>query len=259
MKTIDVNAAVGFWPLQPFPYQSLEELDDVFERNGVDEVWISAVESILFPEPDTHDFALFERTASFSRFRNVKTVNPLLANWRQSCEVAMEQHSIKALKIFPNYHDYPLNHAEVIRLCNFASAHDLPVLVALRVNDERNQPACLQMAPVSTSALVELANTTPATTFIALCAYSGELAALSPADNIMVDLSFIDGEDPALAASEVIPPARLVYGSHAPFLYVESAAYKIDYSDLPPGELLSIASGNIEALAAVASGFNLTS
>lgn len=246
MKTIDINAAYGFWPIQRSPYTSLAHLDAVLARNGVEEAWVSAVESILFPEPDTYDFALFEQLEAFPRLRGAKTVNPLLANWRAGCQKALERHSIKALKLFLNYHDCTLNHPEVAQVCDFAAQHDLPVLISLRLNDERNQPACLQVAPVDVHAISELALAMPQTTFIVLCALMHELAPLAELTNVMADIAFLDDEDPLVTAAALFPPSRLVYGSHAPFMYPESATFKIDYSQLPAEELQQIASGNIE-------------
>jgi predicted TIM-barrel fold metal-dependent hydrolase len=249
MKIIDVNASFGFWPSQPFPYSDLQQFEEVYARNGVDEVWVSAVESILFPDPDVYDFALFDALKQFSRFRAVKTVNPLLANWQQSCERAIAEHDIKALKLYPNYQGYTLNHRETLRLCEFAAERDLPILISMRVNDERNQPTCLQVRPVDCGALVELAHTVPQASFIALCAYNNELGTLIQAENILADIAFIDEEDPLLMACAEFPVSRLVFGSHGPFLYPEAAVFKATYSQIPSEDIAKITSGNLRGLA----------
>ncbi|HWL55019.1 MAG TPA: hypothetical protein VNQ90_21430 [Chthoniobacteraceae bacterium] len=248
MKIIDVNASFGFWPLQRFTHQTLDALEEAMARNGITEAWVSAIESILFPDPDEFDLPLFRKLAEFPRFRPVKTVNPLLANWRESCTAALKEFPLAALKIFPNYHGYPLGHVELRQLADFAAEYRLPVLVPLRINDERNQPTALEMTPVDPHGLARLAAEAETTTFVALCATKEEAATLlqSPS-RVMTDISFLDGEQPLLLLKHRLKglPPRLLFGSHAPFFYPESSAFKLQYAQLPREEIEGIASGNL--------------
>ncbi len=243
-KIIDVNASFGFWPTQKFPYRNLEDLNAAYERNQIDEVWLSAVESILFPDPDEFDLPLFEEMQNFPRFKPVKTVNPLLANWKASLEESIRDFPLAAIKIYPNYHDYPINLGELKKLAQVAGDNNLPLLVSMRVNDERNQPTALQVRGVTPGNICSLANSCPQTSIIALCAYISEIAALHTAPNIKTDISFLDYEDTLVYAANVGDVSKLVFGTHSAFLYPEAAAYKLRYS-LISDEAKAVIAGNI--------------
>lgn len=228
MKMLDVNAAWGFWPIQHFSQQSLKELDQVYAEHEVEEVWLSAVESILYPEPDTFDLRLFEKLKEFPRFQPVKTVNPLLGNWKKSLEQARSQYAIKAIKLFPNYQAYSLEHEAVAEVCQYAVEQGLPVLVQIRVNDERNQPQCMQVNGVSIDSIVELSQRFPECRIIALNAYRGELKALAKGStNLAIDISFLDGVGTMDDAENTMGKDRVEWGTGAPFLHVEAAVLKL--------------------------------
>lgn len=230
MKKIDVNAGWGFWPIQHFSTNTLDELNQAYEEAGVGEVWLSAIESILYPEPDTFDFKLFDQIRDSARFRPVKTVNPLLANWRQSTEQALAAHPLAALKLFPNYHGYALNSEAVTEVCRFAAERNLPLLIQMRVNDERNQPICLQVDGVPAEEIVDLSLRVPNCRIIALNAYRGELAILAQGSpNLAADPSFLDGIGVMDYGVETLGTDRFVWGTGAPFLHIQAAVLKLQY------------------------------
>ncbi len=230
MKLVDVNAATGFWPIQHLSHPTLESLDALFATLGVEEVWLSALESVLYPEPDTWDLRLFERLPAFPRFRPVKTVNPLLANWRSH----WEKVPLAAIKLFPAYHGYLLSHPSLDLVCQAAAQEELPVLVTIRMNDERNQPASMQVPPVPVGDLLELSRRHPRTTFIALCCYGHEVATLAQGgERLLAECSFLDGIRALERAAGLLGQERLLFGSHAPLLHPHSARLKVDFADLP--------------------------
>ena len=246
MKIIDVNAGAGFWPTQHFSVHTPDELDRFYQMDGIDEVWLSAVESILFPEPDTFDFRLFGKIAGLPRFRPVKTVHPILGNWRRSCEEALAGFPVVALKVFPNYHGYSLGSGPGDALCHFARERNLPLLESMRVNDERNQPSCMEVTGVPAEDIVRLSLRHPENRIHALCAYMHELKVLATGSpNLMVDLSFLDDAETIATASRFIAPQRIVFGTHAPFLHVRAAALKLAHGALDATVHAAIAHNNV--------------
>ncbi|MBE2204963.1 MAG: hypothetical protein IAE94_11565 [Chthoniobacterales bacterium] len=245
MKIIDANAAFGFWPIQRFSTRTLEALDAVFARTDIAEVWLSAVESILYPEPDEWDLRLFRQLPAFPRFRPVKTVNPLLANWEKSWDAA-KAFPLAAVKLFPNYHGYSPADRCVDAVCEKAVRENLPVLIQMRVNDERNQPSFLQVVGVSAADIAALSRRHPAARIVALCPYNSELSALAEGSNhLLADISFLDGAAILEGAVQLLSPARLVFGSHEPFLHADSSRLKLDHSKLPAEVLQKLASENL--------------
>lgn len=211
------------------------------------DAWLSAIESILFPEPDSHDWALFDRIKEFPRFSPVKTINPLLANWKKSLAGAVERFDIAAVKLFPNYHGYSLQIDAVGQLCQAARERNLPLLIQMRVNDERNQPRFLQVGGVPAKEIAALARAHPDNLFISLCAYNIEVADLAEGgDNLLIDLSFLDeSESIDRRFAGVAPMDRFVFGSHAPFLHARAAHLKLAHFQLPENPRKQIASQNL--------------
>lgn len=246
MQIIDVNAAAGFWPIQCFTDRTPAELNGTFASQDIDEVWLSAIESILFPEPDTHDLALLRQIESFPRFRPVKTVNPTLANWHASVDAMNRRHPLAAVKLFPNYHGYSLQSSAMRDVCAMATQLSLPILIQMRLNDERNQPAFLQVPGVSAQEIARLSHSFPDNLIIALCAYGGEVPSLSRgSSNLLLDFSFLDGCDAVGPFADVIRADRFVFGSHAPFLHVQSARMKLSHFELPEPLRRGIANANL--------------
>ncbi len=248
MKIIDVNAGFGFWPIQRFSFSTLSALDGEYERLGVEEVWLSAVESILYPEPETYDQRLLSAASEYPRFRVVKTINPLLANWEARLRDAHSSGILRAVKLFPNYHGAPLALPAVKNLCAVAAQLRLPVLIQMRVNDERNQPSCLQMSAVQAGEIVALAQEAPETLFIALAPYHSDLKILATGSaNLLADISFMDYSNAVGAASRLFPQERLVFGSHAPWLLPQAAVMKLGHLEVPLALAAKVASGNLQA------------
>jgi hypothetical protein len=48
--------------------------------------------------------------------------------------------------------------------------------------------------------------------------------------------------------AEKIPAERILFGSHAPFFYFDSAVFKLMESGLPSDQLAAIARGNAERI-----------
>lgn len=252
MKIIDTNCSFGHWPLQQFIHQNLHQLDEALESNQISESWLTATESILFADPDVYDFALFRKLRDFPRFRPVKTVNPLLANWRESCLKSIEEYAVTALKVYPNYHNYPSNHTQLHSLADFAAEHNLPMLVSIRISDERSQPASLRIPPVNIPALTTWTGKSPDTRFILHGLYMGELARLKGHSNLYADISFLDRMDVLVNVTEQLhfPTQQLVFGSHACFFYPESSALKLKLTQSPQEIVNQIASGNVNQMKA---------
>lgn len=228
MKRIDPHAAFGFWPIQNIPYKKLEQLDQALAEAKVDEGWVSAVESILFPEPDAFDLPLQKQLLEFPRLRFAKTVNPLLANWEKSLLQSMEAGEVAAIKLFPTYHDYTFELPDLAKVAARAREFQKPLLIQIRVNDERNQPRVLQVPAVEGSTLAEFSKQHSDLTMVALAAYTRELEELAlGSDQLLADISFVDGADPIGKALDRLPANRLVFGSGAPFLYPKAAELKM--------------------------------
>lgn len=225
---IDTNVSLGFWPFQPFAIRTPGALAAHIRRLQIDFALVSAIESILFEDPDFYDRRCFNSLKKYPNLRPVKTLNPTLNNWQASFQSFLETYPLAAVKLYPNYHSYSLTDPCVAALCQTAAAQQLPILVPLRVEDERQHHACMSVPSVPMTDLITLAQSQPHTHFVALNTYIWEATSIPlKQDNLYSDFAFCETPDVLQAMIENFPPARLVFGSATPFLTTESALAKL--------------------------------
>lgn len=246
---IDTNVSFGTWPWMDFSSLTAQSLDAHLEREGIQEAWVSATESILFPDPDIPDARLLTALRSYSRMVPVKTINLLMVNWRESLHRAIAPPGMRLIKIYPNYHRYSLISPEARELGAWLAQAGLPLLIALRVEDERNQYPLMKVASVPVHEIVTFAAIHPDLKVVVLGAQVGEIGALTAGtDNVFCDTSFAETGDVLARLVASTPPGRLVFGSHTPFFYTRAAARKLLGSSIRNENIQEIAHDNAKAV-----------
>lgn len=235
--SIDVNVSLGFWPFQQFMLRTPAALAGHMRRLGIKRALVSAVESILHPDPDVYDEPCFRGLAKHRELVPVKTVNPMLGNWKESLLSFHDRYPLGAIKLYPNYHVYDLTDECVLAAAKTARRLKLPVLVAARVEDERQHYWHMQVPGVATTAIRNLAEAVPGARFVVLNAYRYEITPLENIPpNLFFDFSFVEGPDTLAQLVETVPAKHLVFGSATPFLTTEAALAKLHLGTLPDKE-----------------------
>ncbi|MFH1969906.1 MAG: amidohydrolase family protein [Verrucomicrobiota bacterium] len=242
---VDVNTSFGRWPFHKFNVNSTQALAKHLNAAGITRALISSIDGILYPDPLACDAELFKAVKSMPMLIPVPTINPCLANWRK----ALETNGLKAVKIIPNYHNYPLADPAVGQLMEVLADRRIPLIIQMRVNDERNQYPLMKIPGVDLRAVVRLANTCREAPVICLCAYHGEAIELvQKTVNVHVDISFIETFQTLPTLLRKIPAERILFGSHTPFLYTASAVMKLNAARLTSKSYKAIASANAQRL-----------
>jgi len=245
---IDVNVCFGHWPFQKFPYSTLRALDEGLKKEGISQSLVSSLDAVLYPDPDWGNESLLPGLSFYPNLMPVGVVNPLLSNWRETLERCIGWEA-KAIKIFPNYHSYPLSSSVVTALINELARRKMPLLVQMRLEDERNQYPLLKVSGVEIEEVIKLANHFPEVPVFALCPYFKEAIDLvKNSTNIYVDISFVEILNTVSALLKEIPATRVLFGSHTPFLYTRSAIMKIKATEIHRKDLEAITHRNIRRL-----------
>lgn len=251
----DTNVSFGPWPWMDFSKITPEFLLVHLENEGIQRAWVSANESILFPDPDIPDEQLFSAFTAHSSVVPVKTINPILGNWRESLDLALNEWGARLVKIYPNYHQYSLNDWPMAELAAVLVERQIPLLIQMRVEDERNQYPLMKVPGVPAHEVATLAAIHPTLTIVVLSAYLSEVVSMTAEhNNVHADIAFADSRDTMRHLLESIPAEQLLFGSHTPFFYTRSAMMKLAVGDLDGDVLKKIASGNAECILAGASG-----
>src|SRR5690606_20335374 len=138
---IDVNAYVGHWPFRRRRYNTCAARVERMKRFGVDLALVSNLNGIFYKNPQSANEELFEELKSSREFRDrfvpFAVINPAYAAWRDHFAESTGRMGMRGIRLYPQYHGYPLEHPAWVELVNRARDLDIPVAIALRMVDAR--------------------------------------------------------------------------------------------------------------------------
>jgi predicted TIM-barrel fold metal-dependent hydrolase len=161
---------------------------------------------------------------------------------------------MRGIRLHPNYHGYTLADPVFSELLNLAAARGLVVQLALCMEDERTQHPLMRIPPVDLAPLSELVKAVPKLRFELLNCYPqikfDQLRRLAVAENIYFEISMAEGVGVVARWIGALGLKRIVFGSHYPFFYLESALLKMQESGLDESQKTAIFADNAKKLLA---------
>ena len=238
MKRIDTNVFFGRWPFRRCGEEDMAPILRRCRGNGVDGILVSSVHSIFYEDPFEAEEELHRAIADLEGVYHVYSVNPRSAGWKEDLRTARESFDIRALKVFPGYHGYPLLGPEMAEVCQMARQYDLPLILSMRVEDER-VAYLLYQKPLPLDHLGMFLGTYRENTIILSNISFGEVMGLRPnilsRDRIYVDTAgfkFISFPLEKLLA--VYPQEMFLFGSQCPLYIQRSILNEITREKLSP-------------------------
>lgn len=246
---IDVNVSHGTWPFQVFTINHINQLEQHLADHDIERALISHLGAVFNPDADHFNQLLFKQTSQNPLFVPIPVINPAMPGWKRHLLSYRDNFNPKAVKILPSYHLYSLQSPEVSNLATQLCSWDLPLLVHLRLEDERSQYRGLNFRGLATNEIIDFNLRFPALKIICLNAYLTEAMQIAEGTNpnVAMDISFAESGNSVDALTETIPPSRLFLGSHTPFLYTLHNIMKIKYSTREMDKLNPIARENARA------------
>lgn len=241
---IDCNVSLGHWPFARPTVATARELDDHLRRHGIGQALVSSADAVLYPEPEECNGNLRAAVEGFPSLIPVPVLNPRVA----SAVVILKQDNLRALKLIPNYHGYSLSDPRLLAACREAARRHVPVMVQMRMEDERGHYEFLKMPGVAVEEIVALAGAVPGLSLIALCPYFAEAAILAKVPNIAVDISFAELPDTLAQLCAAVPASAVLFGSHTPLYYTGAALAKLASAEIDERTRQEIAAGNAARL-----------
>jgi predicted TIM-barrel fold metal-dependent hydrolase len=250
LDLIDTSVFCGHWPFRKLPQVTTREIKSHLTQHNVKRAWISAFETMLYPDPMVPNRDLIESTAGDPFFVSVAVINVTLATWQRDLNECLEKKKFDAIKLIPNYHQYELSDPRLAELLAIAGSANVPVCVQLRMQDERSHFLLMKVPAVKAADLAALAAKHPRNRFLACGAYRNEVAAFRDSSNVWAELSFVESGQALVNAINAMQPERIVFASHAPLYYFEAQAKKLDVDevDATAQQLKAIAQTNAEKL-----------
>lgn len=248
----DANVNLFRWPFRRVKGDDTSALAEKLQSHGVTRAWAGSYEGLLHRDLAGVNARLAEECARFPVFVPFGSVNPTAPDWEEDVRRCHEEHKMPGLRLHPNYHGYELTDPAFARLLHMAAERGLLIQLALVMEDERTQHPLLRVPPVDITPLPPLVRETPGLRLVLLNALRTvrleEAHRLAVVGEIAFEISMLEGLGGVRALLGQVPLESVLFGSHAPQFYFESAEGKLRESPLSEEQKTAITSGNAARL-----------
>jgi hypothetical protein len=145
---------------------------------------------------------------------------------------------MRGVRLYPNYHVYELKDREFAEVVGAAAGRRMIVQLVVAIEDERTQHPLVRVPPVNLAPLPDLVKSTAGLRLAILNynppALSKQLAA---AGQVYFDFSMLEGLGALRRLMDDVSPRRVLFGSHFPLFYFESAVLKVKEAGANPAVL----------------------
>jgi predicted TIM-barrel fold metal-dependent hydrolase len=251
---IDTNISLSRWPFRRLPLDETKKLVLKLRSAGITQAWAGSFDGLLHKNLGAVNEWLASECEKHGHGMLLPfgTVNPKLPDWQEELRRCQEKYEMLGLRLFPNYHGYKLNDPDFLKLLAETESRGMVVQIALSMEDERMQHPLVRVPNVDPSPLVDIARRFPKLKLVLLNwfrAIKGEtLVTLSKNPGVWFDIALVEEVGGISKLLRNLPSDRIVFGSHAPFYYLESALLKLKESPLTPKVLTSIRHGAAERI-----------
>ncbi len=235
---IDTNAYLGRWPFRRTPCDELEGLLAVYKRYNISEAWVGSLEGLFHRDIGGVNHRLHQTCQMVKQVRLVPfgSVNPRLPDWKEDLRRCAEEYKMPGIRVHPNYHRYRLDEPLFAELLDLAGQYQLLVQLVVRMEDVRVQDERFSVPDVDLKPLAELLEPRPAMKIMILNGFFPSTRAVLPGlvktGRIWLDIATLEGLGGLEQVLRGIPAERIMFGSHLPLFYLESALLKLEESDL---------------------------
>jgi len=253
-ELIDVNVSASHWPFRRVPGDEPEKLVAKLREHNVVQAWTGSFEGLLHRDIA----AVNERLMKICREQGdgllvpFGSVNPTLPDWEDDLRRCHETHGMRGIRLHPNYHGYKLDDPRFAKLLALATERRLIVQLVISMEDERTQHPLMLVPHVDAAPLAALVKSLPALQLVLLNAFRGitipKVADLIASGQVFTDIAMLEGVGGVSRLIEQTASERVLFGSHFPFFYHESAILKLRESPLAQPQLRAVATENARRL-----------
>jgi predicted TIM-barrel fold metal-dependent hydrolase len=249
---IDANVSLFRWPFRRLAGDDPAELVARLRKKGVTQAWAGSYEALIMRDVSGVNTRLAaacrEHGADFLVPFGV--VNPKEPDWKEDLRRCQEVHKMPGIRLHPDYHGYKLDDPAVADLFTLAESRKMVVQLAFQMEDERTQFPLMMVPAVNPAPLADLLKRTP--DLRVLLINRKRQITLAPevakSMNVYSDIAMWEGVGGVARLISQISPSRVVFGSHSPFFYFDSAFLKVREAGLPADQTQAVLEGNARAL-----------
>ncbi len=251
---IDVNVTLSRWPFRRLRGDETSALVNKLREHHVVQAWAGTFDGLLHKDISSANARLAEECHAHGRgiLLPFGSINPTLPDWEEDLRRCHEVHKMRGIRLHPNYHGYRLGEPIFAKLLAAAADRGLIVQLAVLMEDKRTQHPLLQIAPVDLGPLPELIKQKPGIRLVLLNSLQvirGDLLLrLVANEQVFFETACLEGLGGIGKLIEQIYARKLLFGSHAPLFYFESALLKLKESVLDESTRKAISAENARRL-----------
>ena len=239
---IDCNAHLGAHPNRDL----IPVTEEFLAKRGIDEAWVAPFEGLLHRDIAAVNARHVARCGG--PLRPVGVLHPGLPDWQDDLRRCIEEHGMKIIRLYPNYHGYNLDDTRLTQLLEMTITKEVRVQIVAQMEAQRTQHPLIQVKPVDFKPLASLMKSLPEARVMVLNANATMAqTSLRGLTNVWLDIAMIEGVAGIENLLQQWPQDRLVFGTHAPFFYAESSLLKLQESELTEDQTASIRQGSAQA------------
>ena len=252
----DVHVTLSRWPFRRLPPDETPALVEKLQSLGITQAWAGTFDGILHKDIAGANARLTDECAKLgsSMLLPFGSVNPKLPDWEEDLRRCAETFSMKGVRLHPNYHGYTLDDPVFARLLALATERKLVVQLVTAMEDERMMHPLMQVKAVDVAPLETILPTVPGARIVLLNGLRTVPFPVLPkiigAGEVYAEIASREGAGGVATVLERMPVERLLFGSHAPLFYPESAILKLQESPLSDDQLSPIRAANAARLLA---------
>lgn len=256
---IDANVHLFQWPFRRVAGDDPASLVQKLRTRGVLQAWAGTYEALLERDIAGVNLRLAAacRTTAPGFFLPFGCVNPNSPDWEEDLRRCHELFRMPGIRLYPNYHGYSLADPKFARLLGLAAARGLLVQIALSMEDARTQIPRMLLLPVDPTPLADLLPRLPNLRLMLLNDgqwtdddASASIRKICGTRNAYFDIAMSEGVGGLKRLIAATGPDRVVFGSHAPFFYFDSAWLKVKSAGLSPAQRQRLCETNARSLLA---------
>lgn len=233
---IDVNAYVGPFAFRSLPNRTAADLLRLMDRKRIDRALVSSAAAITYRNAQAGNEELSaEVSAHADRLIPCAVLNPAYAGWREDLKICRQQFGMKAVRLYPRWHNYKLSDSACLDMVHAATELGLVISIPLRVEDRRQQSWLVDIPDVHHEEIAALVKATPQASFMLHNGSGYVSSSLGRKDaglpsNYVIDLSLllVELSNEAGQLLTNLGESRVVFGTGMPFAYPDAALAKLE-------------------------------
>jgi predicted TIM-barrel fold metal-dependent hydrolase len=249
----DSNAFIGEWPFRRLQHNTGDGLLRLMDKLGVQKAAVSSLFALFYKDCAVANRRLQEEIRGREdRLIPVGTINPAFPGWQDDLKECKEMMGVRAIKLFPAYHNYRFNDNVCAEAVSRITDHGLPVILSHMFEDPRVHHWLLNILTPEPKEMADLLKQFPKERIVLASAVFGvatQLQKLAPESGFCVETSKIEG--PVMCIPRLVEAfghERVLLGTAMPFMNPAGALLAAQQPGLTEEARSAVLSGNAARL-----------